>query len=100
MADRIGVMYLGRLVEVSDSKALFRAPRHPFTRMLLDAVPDLGMTGRQRRWWQGKSPTRSIRPRAAPSTPAARSPMIAAARGASVIDGVRLPCGGGGRRAP
>ena len=48
MADRIGVMYLGRLVEVSDSKKLFSAPRHPYTRMLLDAVPDLAMSGRQR----------------------------------------------------
>ncbi len=56
MADRIGVMYLGRLVEVSDSKALFRAPRHPYTRMLLDAVPDLGMTGRQRQMVAGEIP--------------------------------------------
>ena len=48
MASRIGVMYLGRLVEVSDGKQLFSAPRHPYTRMLLDAVPDLAMTGRGR----------------------------------------------------
>jgi peptide/nickel transport system ATP-binding protein len=56
MADRIGVMYLGRLVEVSDGKTLFRAPRHPYTRMLLDAVPDLGMTGRQRQMVAGEIP--------------------------------------------
>jgi peptide/nickel transport system ATP-binding protein len=48
MASRIGVMYLGRLVEVSDGKRLFAAPRHPYTRMLLDAVPDLAMSGRAR----------------------------------------------------
>jgi peptide/nickel transport system ATP-binding protein len=48
MATRIGVMYLGRLVEVSDSKEMFARPRHPYTRMLLDAVPDLAMSGRQR----------------------------------------------------
>ena len=48
MASRVGVMYLGRLAEVSEAKALFRSPRHPYTRMLLDAVPDIGMTGRQR----------------------------------------------------
>ncbi|MGL4729246.1 MAG: ABC transporter ATP-binding protein [Bosea sp. (in: a-proteobacteria)] len=48
MASRIGVMYLGRLVEVSDGKQLFSAPRHPYTRMLLDAVPDLAMSGRAR----------------------------------------------------
>jgi peptide/nickel transport system ATP-binding protein len=41
MATRIGVMYLGRLVEVAPARQLFLAPRHPYTRMLLDAVPDL-----------------------------------------------------------
>ncbi|MFY8113161.1 MAG: ABC transporter ATP-binding protein [Rhabdaerophilum sp.] len=56
MADRIGVMYLGRLVEISEGKKLFSAPRHPYTRMLLDAVPDLGMTGRQRQMVAGEIP--------------------------------------------
>ncbi|MCZ8183664.1 MAG: ATP-binding cassette domain-containing protein [Beijerinckiaceae bacterium] len=56
MADRIGVMYLGRLVEISEGKRLFSAPRHPYTRMLLDAVPDLGMTGRQRQMVAGEIP--------------------------------------------
>jgi peptide/nickel transport system ATP-binding protein len=48
MASRIGVMYLGRLVEVSEGKRMFSQPRHPYTRMLLDAVPDLAMSGRAR----------------------------------------------------
>jgi peptide/nickel transport system ATP-binding protein len=48
MATRIGVMYLGRLVEVSEARQMFAGPRHPYTRMLLDAVPDLAMSGRQR----------------------------------------------------
>ena len=48
MASRIGVMYLGRIVEVAEGRELFTAPKHPYTRMLLDAVPDIGMTGRQR----------------------------------------------------
>jgi peptide/nickel transport system ATP-binding protein len=56
MATRIGVMYLGRLVEVAESKALFSNPRHPYTRMLLDAVPDIGMTGRQRTPVAGEIP--------------------------------------------
>src|SRR6185295_12644204 len=43
VADRIGVMYLGRLVEIADADELFARPRHPYTRMLLDAVPDLEM---------------------------------------------------------
>jgi len=48
MATRIGVMYLGRLVEVAPTEELFAKPRHPYTRMLLDAVPDLAMSGRAR----------------------------------------------------
>ena len=56
MATRIGVMYLGRLVEISDSRQLFTQPRHPYTRLLLDAVPDIGMTGRQRTPVAGEIP--------------------------------------------
>ncbi len=48
MSARVGVMYLGRIVEQADTQTLFNAPRHPYTRMLLDAVPDLAMTGRTR----------------------------------------------------
>jgi peptide/nickel transport system ATP-binding protein len=56
VADRIGVMYLGRLVELADAKELFARPRHPYTRMLLDAVPDLEMSGRQRTPVAGEVP--------------------------------------------
>ena len=56
VADRIGVMYLGRLVELADAKDLFANPRHPYTRMLLDAVPDLEMSGRQRTPVAGEVP--------------------------------------------
>jgi peptide/nickel transport system ATP-binding protein len=56
MASRIGVMYLGRVVEIAPARELFRAPRHPYTRMLLDAVPDLDLTGRQRKPVEGEVP--------------------------------------------
>ena len=49
MANQIGVLYLGRLAEVNDAATLFAAPRHPYTRMLLDAVPDIEMRGRRKR---------------------------------------------------
>ncbi|RAI04541.1 ABC transporter ATP-binding protein [Acuticoccus sediminis] len=48
MATRIGVLYLGRLAEVAPAKGLFETPRHPYTQMLLGAVPDLDMSGRER----------------------------------------------------
>ena len=56
MARRIGVMYLGRLVEVAEAKQLFSAPRHPYTRMLLEAIPDLEMSGRPRKPVEGEIP--------------------------------------------
>jgi peptide/nickel transport system ATP-binding protein len=48
ISDRVGVMYLGRIVELASRRTLFNAPRHPYTRLLLDAIPDLDMTGRAR----------------------------------------------------
>ncbi|WP_407495626.1 ABC transporter ATP-binding protein [Pseudooceanicola sp. MF1-13] len=56
MATRIGVLYLGRLVEVAQGKRLFSEPQHPYTRMLLDAVPDLALSGRRRRPVEGEIP--------------------------------------------
>ncbi|MEL7430438.1 MAG: ABC transporter ATP-binding protein, partial [Pseudomonadota bacterium] len=56
MATQIGVLYLGKLVEIAEGKTLFRDPQHPYTKMLLDAVPDLEMTGRKRKQVEGEIP--------------------------------------------
>ena len=56
VSDTVGVMYLGRLVELSDKHSLFANPQHPYTRMLLDAIPKMHDTGRARTPVQGEVP--------------------------------------------
>ena len=46
VADRIGVMYAGKLVEYGTSREIFYDPRHPYTKALLAAMPDLATQGR------------------------------------------------------
>ncbi len=57
VSDRIGVMYLGKLVELAPAETLFTTPRHPYTRALMEAIPDLGMTGRTRTPVGGEVPS-------------------------------------------
>ena len=55
MADRVAVMYAGRIVEHSPVRALFAEPRHPYTRGLLDSIPG-GAPGTRLRAIQGTVP--------------------------------------------
>ncbi|MBK7976890.1 MAG: ATP-binding cassette domain-containing protein [Deltaproteobacteria bacterium] len=48
LADRVAVMYLGRVVEHGDTEALMAAPQHPYTQALLAAVPTIDPTGARR----------------------------------------------------
>ncbi len=57
ISDYVGVMYLGRLVEWAPAHALFARPQHPYTRMLLEAIPDLEMSGRRRTPVGGEVPS-------------------------------------------
>ena len=56
MADTIGVLYLGQLVEEAPREALFANPRHPYTQMLLDAAPKLDGFGREAKLPEGEIP--------------------------------------------
>jgi oligopeptide/dipeptide ABC transporter ATP-binding protein len=50
MSDRVGVMYLGQVVEVAPAQELFAAPQHPYTRTLLQAVPSVVPRGAPSDW--------------------------------------------------
>jgi peptide/nickel transport system ATP-binding protein len=95
VSDRVGVMYLGRLVEVTDKRTLFRQPRHPYTRMLLDAIPDIRMSGRARTPVQGEVPD-ALNPPAGcafnPRCPHANARCRAERPVLTEVDGVRVAC--------
>lgn len=56
VADRVGVMYLGRIVEIADRDTLFATPLHPYTQMLLGAIPDMSGSGKARTPVAGEVP--------------------------------------------
>jgi len=58
IADRIAVMYLGRIVEEGPAEALLSNPRHPYTRALLSVVPEVADTERQILHGETPDPTR------------------------------------------
>ena len=77
IADRIGIMYAGRLVEEAPTRTLFAAPRHPYTAHLVAACRASATPRRRSRSRDGR-PTSPNRPRAAAFTLAARSPSRSA----------------------
>ena len=95
VADEVGVMYLGRLVEVADKRDLFTTPRHPYTRMLLDAIPDIHMSGRSRTPVQGEVPNPLNPPSGCsfhPRCPHANARCSAERPVMQVFKGVRVAC--------
>jgi oligopeptide/dipeptide ABC transporter ATP-binding protein len=63
VCDRIGIMYLGQMIEWGDAKAVYDDPQHPYTRALLDAIPlpDPGRRDREKRLPSGEIPD-ALRP--------------------------------------
>ena len=62
LADRVAVLYLGRLVEIGPRAELFARPSHPYTQALLDAVPRIGRFRERHRTIQGEMPSPSAPP--------------------------------------
>ncbi len=95
VSDTVGVMYLGRLVELADKATLFSQPRHPYTRMLLDAIPDIHMSGRSRTPVQGEVPNPLNPPSGCsfhPRCPHANARCTAERPALLDIKGVRVAC--------
>jgi peptide/nickel transport system ATP-binding protein len=95
VADQVGVMYLGRLVEVADKADLFSRPRHPYTRMLLDAIPDIAMSGRARTPVQGEVPNPLNPPSGCafhPRCPHANARCSAERPSLTLVHGVQVAC--------
>ncbi len=57
MSDQLAIMYLGRFVESGPAEAIFQRPRHPYTRLLLDTIPDVERPNRGRRPMSGEVPS-------------------------------------------
>lgn len=95
VSDQVGVMYLGRLVELADRTTLFSQPRHPYTRMLLDAIPDTKMSGRSRTPVQGEVPNPLTPPSGCafhPRCPHANARCAAERPAWSVFEDVHVAC--------
>lgn len=67
MSDRIAVMYLGEIVELADSKSLYREPLHPYTKALLSAIPvPVINSGKKRIVIEGDVPSPINKPQGCP----------------------------------
>jgi peptide/nickel transport system ATP-binding protein len=95
VSDQVGVMYLGRLVELAGKHQLFGEPRHPYTRMLLEAIPKMHDTGRARTPVRGEVPN-PLNPPAGcafhPRCPHANARCKAERPQLLSIGGIRIAC--------
>jgi peptide/nickel transport system ATP-binding protein len=57
VSDRVGVMYLGQLVEIGDSEQLFASPKHPYTKALIDAIPSFTKNDENQLLVEGEIPS-------------------------------------------
>lgn len=82
MSDELAIMYLGRIVEQGPAEEIFSNPRHPYTKLLLETIPDIEKPNRERRPLSGEVPSPISPPPGCPFHPrcAARLPVCSVAR--------------------
>ena len=78
VADRVAVMYLGRVVEIGPTEEVLLRPRHPYTKALLNVVPEAGEVGVIRPILQGEPPDPTRIPSGCRFHP--RCPVVASGR--------------------
>jgi peptide/nickel transport system ATP-binding protein len=97
ISTRVGVMYLGRIVEIADTRTLFERPLHPYTRMLESAIPDITMSGKPRTPVAGEVPNPLDPPTGCtfnPRCPYAREKCRVDRPELLPFDGARVACHG------
>lgn len=95
VSDQVGVMYLGRLVELAPKHTLFDSPRHPYTRMLLDAIPKMHDTGQARTPVSGEVPNPLNPPEGCafnPRCPHANDRCRSERPNLQTLGGIRIAC--------
>jgi oligopeptide/dipeptide ABC transporter ATP-binding protein len=70
--DRVAVMYAGRIVELADTRTIFRDPRHPYTLGLMRSIPRIDVKGERLEPIQGMPPNLSTLPPGCPFAPRCR----------------------------
>jgi peptide/nickel transport system ATP-binding protein len=95
LSDEVAVMYLGRIVEKGPTKKVFAVPRHPYTRLLMDAIPRTSGTHRDRAPIQGEVPNPLAPPSGCafhPRCPRATDLCATVDPEAKVVNGVEVAC--------
>lgn len=95
LSDEVAVMYLGRIVEKGPTKKVFAAPRHPYTRLLMDAIPRTTGANRDRLPIQGEVPNPLEPPSGCafhPRCPHATEVCTKESPPVSILEGVEVAC--------